>query len=295
MYNDELKERFLSSKLDNTARLYRYVLNRAEGLEEQLNKDICKFNAEEREMLLYSYSNKSRCTVDSIRSALSTYVNFCIDEGFVNDKINYFSTIGGNDLDRYVDKTAMGRKYVTLEDVLNMSNICINLQDILPIYLAFSGVLGEAATEIINLKVADLNNGTIRLSNREILIHQNIYADITRALDEKTYYLGNGVSASLSETREINQTPWVVRPVGRSKFGEIVYSSLLQRVKRVKQYYNNPYLTLKNMWFSGMIHDLNLLKNKNGEITTEDWESVIYKFNYSGDIIQLKYKLKDFI
>lgn len=295
MFNSELKERFLADYIDNTARLYRYVLAKAESMEIQLNKDVSLFNAEERDMLLYSYSNRSRGTVDSIRTAISKYVAFCIEEGFVKDSINYFTAIGGCDLEKYIDKSAMGRKYISLDDIIDMTNYCINLQDLLPIYLAFSGVLGEAASEIIDLKVTDLKDGKIVLQNREIEIEPRIYAEIQKALEEETYYLNNGESASHTESRKINKTEWVVRPVGETKFEKLIYSSLLQRVKRVKQYYNNPYLTLKNMWFSGMISDLKKMNDLNGEVINEDWEKVIHKFGYSGEVSQLKYKLKDFI
>ena len=295
MFNKELKSRFLDKHIDNTARLYRYVLAKAEKMEIQLNKDVCEFVAEERDMLLYSYANKSKATVESVRSTLSKYVEFCIEEGLVVDKINYFATIGSADLDKYVDKSAMARKYIDLEDVLDMTNHCINLQDLLPIYLAFSGVLGEAASEIIDLEVTNLVDGKIKLSDREIEIEPKIYTEIVNALDEDVYYLSNGESSSHSETRIINKTEYVVRPVGETKFEKIVYSSLLQRVKRVKQYYNNPYLTLKNVWFSGMIHDLKQVKQTNGQLTNEDWTLVVKKFNYSGEISQLKYKLKDFV
>ena len=295
MFNSELKERFLADYIDNTARLYRYVLSKAESMESQLNKDVSLFNATERDMLLYSYSNRSRGTIDSIRTALSKYVAFCIDEGLVDDAINYFTAIGGSDLDRYVDKSAMENKYIGLDDIIDMTKYCINLQDLLPIYLAFSGVLGEAASEIINLKKYNLIDGKIKLENREIEIESQIYAEIKKALDEDTYYLNNGESSSFSDSRKINKTEWVVRPVGETKSGKLIYSSLLQRVKRVKQYYGNPYLTLKNMWFSGMIHDLSQAKDTSGEVTNEDWNEVIHKFNYSGETSQLKHKLKDFI
>ncbi len=295
MFNKELKERFLSGYIDNTARMYRYALVKAEPMETQLNKDVYEFTSEERDMLLYSYSNRSRATVDVIKSSLSKYVAFCVVEGYVKDKINYFETIGGKDLDKYIDKSALESKYITIEQLLDMSNVCINLQDLLPFLLAFHGVLGAAANEIINLKTENLKDSNILLEDRTIEIDKRVYDLIEKAIEDEIYYVGNGESDARALSRVINKTEYVVRPAGETKFGTLIYSSLLQRVGRVKEYYDNPYLTLKNVWFSGMLHDLREFQNKDGELTKEHWEFVCKKFNYGDNVFQLKQKIGKFV
>jgi hypothetical protein len=296
MFNKELKERFLSGYIDNTARMYRYALTKAESMEIQLNKDIYDFTSEERDMLLYSYSNRSLDTVNVMKSSLSRYVAFCVAEGYVKDKINYFETIGGKDLDKYIDKSALESKYITIEQLLDMSNVCINLQDLLPFLLAFHGILGSAASEIINLKTDSLKDGNVILEDRLVKIDERVYDLIEKAIEDEIYYVGNGDTDARATSRVINQTEYVVRPAGETKFGTLIYSSLLQRVGRVKEYYGNPYLTLKNVWFSGMLHDLREFQNKDGELTKEHWASVCKKFGYGEDnVFQLKQKIGKFI
>jgi hypothetical protein len=296
MFNQTIKERFLNSYIDSTARMYRYVLEKAEQIETQLNKDICNFSTEERDMLLYSYSNRSRAAVDVVKSSLNKYVEWCIEEGLVSDRINYFATIGGNDLDKYIDKSALEHKYITYKQLLDMTNFCINLQDIVPLFLAFSGVLGETASEIIELEVSNLQDGKIILKDREVELDSRIYDLIEDAIQDKVYYIGNGETTAIAQSRVINPTPWVLRSAGETKLGKMIYSSVLQRVGRVKEYFGNPYLTLKNVWFSGMIHDLKAIKEVKGELGNEDWEKVAIKFGYNPEgIIQLRYKIGEFI
>jgi hypothetical protein len=123
-----------------------------------------------------------------------------------------------------------------------------------------------------------------------------VYDLIEKAIDDEIYYIGNGDTDARATSRVINKTEWVIRPAGENKFDRLIYSSLLQRVGRVKEYYSNPYLTLKNVWFSGMLHDLREFQNTDGELTKEHWELVCKKFGYGEDnVFQLKQKIWKFI
>jgi hypothetical protein len=57
------------------------------------------------------------------------------------------------------------------------------------------------------------------------------------------------------------------------------------RVGRIKDYFGNPYLNIRNIWFSGILHSLSQLKKEKGELIKEDYVNVHKIYGYSGGYI----------
>lgn len=279
MYNVELKERFLSEYIPNTAKNYRYILEKASDTEEFLDKDICNFNSSERDKLISSYSNRSRLAVDVVVSALRKYTDFCIASGLVPDRVNYFGTIGGTDLDDYIDQTAISNKYVTLEQLREMQDTCFNPQDAICPELPFLGIKGKEACEILNIKKTDIKEDRIILPDREIMISSKTYALIQDAIEQNIYFSGNGESDAISTERVMNDSEYLLKPSGKDKH-DMTYSAYINRIARIKRYFNNPYITINNLWVSGMIHRLKAIKEEKGELNKEDYQQINVEFGF---------------
>jgi hypothetical protein len=285
MTNEEfftIKERFLNKYDTGAKRFYWFILKKVSETEQILNKDIFLFSMEELDSCLCSLSNGSKQMVSSNASCLRQYIAFAIEEGYVRDGINLLDTIIGKDLNKYVDKNAAERKYITFEQLQEMQSQCINDQDLVIPELLFVGVKGENSNEIINLKVQDiigikteLGNGEYKinykiiLSNREIPITLRTYEIIQNAISQTDYYRGNGedIGGAKTKTFPINDSEYVVRTSGTKKNGTIGYNTLVARVNRIKAYFGNPYLNITNLWVSGMIHMAKGIKEEKGELT----------------------------
>lgn len=296
MYNENLKERFLDEieGVEGTKRNYWYILNKAEKTESDLNKDVYDFTPEEADALLYSYSARSDGMMFIIISCMKQYIDWCKINNFTKDNFNYFSTLNNIDIIRkYVNMTAMQNQYITLEELIELEEQCINWQDIVVPELLFAGVKGERAIELLELKEnqivsdRDVNNLEINprivLSDREIPISHRTYEIIKSAMAETEYKRGNGDTEANAFAMIINPNDHVVKPAGKTKGGILSYSALNTRIERIKKYFNNPYLSVTNFWISGQIHLAKQIKAEKGKLKKEDYQYINHMFGIGTD------------
>jgi hypothetical protein len=287
MYNKDFKERFLAESgiLPSTQKTYRFMLDKAESTEQQLNKDIYEFTPYECDQLIFSFSRKSNLMVSVIIACFKRYMDFCINNNQVEkDYFNYFGTISGQeDVEKYVDKTAIENKFITFEGLLEIHKILFNDQDMAQIELIFCGVNGKEGEELINLKVTDIKQDRIILPNREIPITSRTYGIIEAAIDQEEYWKGNGELSETTrgETMTINHTEYVLRPAGSTKSGKLTYATLQMRINRIKEFFGNPYITLTSIWHSGMLYHLSQIKENTGRVTNDDYRRINKLFGYS--------------
>ncbi len=286
MFNKKLKELYLKSLkgyADGTIKNYRYILSKASVTEDFLNKDIYDFTLEECDKLLKSYNNRSLDMANVNKSCLESYVDFCIQEGYVSTLVNFFKGLSRQDLNKYVDKEAIRNKYITYEELLELEQQCVNAQDAVIARLLFIGVRGEECSDLISLKVDNVTPEKIILQDREIIIDNSTYELVQEAIHQDQYIKGNGEpSASVrSLNMVLNQSEYVIKSSGSKKVGEINYQTLRMRVNRVKDYFGNPYLNIRNIWFSGIIHAIKQIKEQKGELTKEDYINVHRTFGYA--------------
>jgi hypothetical protein len=298
MYNEELKNRFLSQRRPTTQKHLKYLLNRAELTEQVINKDIYEMSSSEVDSLIRSFSPKSRSTVDVIISAFRNYITWCIEQGYVPDRINYFDTIGGKDLEKYIDKMAAENKYITYEQLLEIENLCANAQDAAIPELPFIGIKGEEAAEMLNLKFSNVQRDKIILPDREIPISDRTYELIMDAYNQTEYLRNNGnVSESARSTiMHLNTSDFILKSSGKNKVGALTYPALLMRMARIKDYFDNPYITINNLWVSGQINLAKQIKEEKGELTKDDYIEINKRFGYAEVYWSLtKQRIQDYI
>jgi hypothetical protein len=287
MYNDKIKSLFFNSLkgyAEGTIRNYKFILNKASETEKMLDKDIYNFTLEECDKLLKSYSNKSLNMVCVNKSCLESYIDFCIYQGHISPfQPNFFKSLSRRDLNRYVDFNTINNKYISYDELRELEEQCVNGQDAVGVRLLFIGVKGEECVELLNLRVKNIREDRIILPHREVMIDENSYSLIQEAINQKVYEKGNGEVniTSKSSHMVINQSEYVLRPSGSSKQGELNYNTFRVRINRVREYFGNPYINIRNIWFSGIIHMLKQIKNKNGVLTNQDYINIhkIYGYN----------------
>jgi hypothetical protein len=284
MKNEELKNRFLKegNLLESTQKTFRYLFEKGGITEADYDKDIYEFTPYECDQLLYSFSARSEGMVFVILSCFKQYVDFCKLNNLTADDFNYFSTISGLEVIRnYVDHTVLQNKYITYEQLIEIEELCINPQDSVIPELLWNGIKGERANELLNLDRSQIKVNKIELDDREIPISDRTYNLIIDACEQDVYLKSNGdyegKSDKLYMPKDCN---YVVKASGSSGTGELSYSGLQVRLIKIKEYFGNPYLTLTNIWVSGMIHLAKTIKAEKGDIQKEDWIFINKRFGY---------------
>jgi hypothetical protein len=275
LYNKDFKEEFLNEKkvIESTKKFYRYIFEIASKTEESLGKDIYSFYPTECDALITSFPCRSEGAISGIVSCFRTYMDFCIKCNAAD--FNYFANIIGSEaFRRYLDKNAEKSMYMSRDELTEMQQFIENAQDAVITELAFVGIFGEKAEEILNLTKDNINPNKIILPNREILITDTTYEIIENAINQKEYSIANGESSGSMVIKVINDSEYVLRPSGRSKFGQLGYVALLGRLNRIKQYWDNPYINLTSLWTSGQIHTGKQIKAQNGELTKDDYMNI---------------------
>jgi len=68
---------------DFTIKAYGFIFEKASEMEIVLNKDVCEFSPSELDTLIKSYNSKSIHKIQSIKTILSKYIDWCIEQRFI--------------------------------------------------------------------------------------------------------------------------------------------------------------------------------------------------------------------
>lgn len=178
MYNPEQKEQFLGTITnDNSHKVFISMFNKAAEIETAFGKDVADMSLSEITLLLDVVSGKGRQSIVSNKSLLSSYVDWCINNGKSISSENNFNKASVEN----VDKTSSYRvSYLASEEelteMLNVAfplvgyeaNYDLNTIRRAAILLLF---LGMDDHEVANLKKSDVDyeNG---------IIHSPLYSDV---------------------------------------------------------------------------------------------------------------------
>lgn len=296
LYNDNLKKRFIKKYAISIQPTIYHMFQASKILEDEFNKDIFAFSAEELKILFGEFEARSLGSLEIKRSYLDSYVNFAREQGYVKTMLNNISLFNKDILKGFVDQRAIENKYITqedLDDIVMGYGICENPQDAIPFIFAWLGIKGEKLCEQRNLKEKDIDfdNYKIKIiddddgNERTIDVDEDnrkYFSIIRDAIDQLDYLKYNDESGQLkSKSLELIDTDYVLKKAGKSRSGKIGYQTILGRFKKIKLLFGNKYLTLNSIYRSGMFHYARGLKNKNGELTGKDYELICKKYNFN--------------
>lgn len=313
----DIKEEFLDSQKKSTRTFYSYVLTQADEYESEIGKSLYNFNIEDRdELLLVKFKNKTHWAFQSNLTPLRKYVDFCISKKLVRHNENRFATILPQDYSNYVSVQAMENSYLSKEQIRELEDKLINEQDKLMLELLSWGVRGRTEKgntleELVNLRVRDIgwdekilvlmdNDGEVRY----VEVDDYTLELIKRTINQRFYFFNNGFKTKKNENgifeksekgAVINETDYVFRVPGKNKFGKTESCFFEGRIQRIQKWLERPYLTISNLYFSGMINYARELKNKEtiydgkvsaqGELIKEDYIRIneIFDFGENGE------------
>lgn len=303
MFNAEIKERFLATYDEETAKTNRYVfLKTAEKAEAEFNKDLYDFTESEIESLLYGLEARSFQSISSYVAIISRYLDWCKDkeQNLVYDRRNILDQhkFQGQELIKYIDTIALNNKYITKEEFDELIKIiCMNDQDRAMFALIYlEGVKGEGLCELKNLRENDLEGNLLTLTDnngnvRTIEISNETREIIKEAIKEEEYYSYITSDIARVKFRNLQSTGYVFKKSSKVGGDKIGYQTLLQRFKKVAEEFNNAFLTVEGLYWSGIFNMARKIKDDKGELTEQDYDKITEKFNYPTKHVQYRYKL----
>jgi site-specific recombinase XerD len=292
MYNEEVKETFLQYLIDEegytdeTVHVFRFVFYKSYDVEDILQKDMYDFNMSELKQVLLNANKSTLNSVRAFASMMKKYIDWAIHTGLVNSNINPMDMFTTKDYEECIDKSR--KLFISEEELIDIEDQLVNYQDKVILRLLFEGVNGYEVSELINLKKYDVNyeKKQLRLyddknGERFITVKDRCLEFIEKAINEKVYYARNGdkTSAHGKSEYEYFETDHVIKNVltGRTK-GVADKNVIYRRIYMIKEIFDMPYLTIKNVWRSGMIKMAVDLYIEEGELTNKQLAKIAEQF-----------------
>lgn len=292
MYNKEVKEEFLQYLIDEegftekTVHVFRFVFYKSYDVEDILQKDMYDFNMNELKRVLLNANKSTLNSVRSFASMMKKYIDWAIRKGYVNSNINPMDMFTVKDYEECIDKSK--KLFISEKELIEIEDKLVNYQDKVVLRLLFEGANGYEVSELINLKKYDVDYANKRLrlyddknGERFITVSDRCLDIIKKAINEKIYYARNGdkTSAQGNSKYEYSETDHVIKNVltGRTKRAAnktVVY----RRMNMIKEIFDMPYLTIKNVWRSGMIKMAVDLYKEEGELTNKQLAKIAEQF-----------------
>jgi hypothetical protein len=307
--DEDLKVEYLKQKPLSTAKSDYPTIMNVDEYEVIIGKPVYNFSLAERdEMIMMKFKNSTIGAVNSTVSKIKGYVDFCVREGAVRHNQNIFDTLTKAESQKFVSKQATELRYITREQLQEFQDILENPQDKLLLELPYIGVRGRTVKggtleEIINLQIEpdsqDTTDCIIELerndgTSRDLYVSSKTMGLILSAYYSEEYVANNGVEVEGKlKTYKINRYKnYVLCAIGNRRIEQINPTTINARFQKIQAYCNNPFITIHNLYISGMItRAIDIYKEK-GEVTAEDYLKICKDFKYGITPDKYYYKVK---
>lgn len=203
LYNEELKERYLTEKSERVAvpsDYLRYQFNQTGEMEVELNKDLSNWTAYEI-IDFYKIMNFTSFEVlYCLNSYFSMYCQFCLENSLVKDNQNHFLEITKDIISSCLNKAIIDKKIVTRKTVLKWIDDLPNPKDKFILLSLFEFGKSKDFKNIVYAKKQDMNynNKTLTLEDgRVVNISDKLIDIIEQCESEDTYYSITGKGAKI--------------------------------------------------------------------------------------------------
>ncbi|MDV3429165.1 MAG: hypothetical protein LIR50_19405 [Bacillota bacterium] len=292
--NEELKNRFLNQYFGTTKENYHHILKKVSTLfEKRYKRDIYTSNSHDANDIIRMINNKTANSANAYRAVLSSYVDFCIGEGYeVPSTINWFKIIVKDDLKKMIrDSEIKTGIYVTREEIYALAdNFKEEYYYFVPYILAFESVRGKKWSELFNLKKKDIDfdNNTITIRNIKdnsiIRVIDNIDIRSMNIINKGLYI--QSIYRDQKNEEVFDESEYVIK----GKKGVSInyntfygkYSNYITKVLGVK-------FTPLTAWKSGLYEKLiKRQREKDSELTPTDYKDIMNNFGTQNYYINIK-------
>ena len=268
-YDNELKLNFIDSikkhREKNTVKLYEVMLAKIDDAEIINERELKYFNEKEIDLFFITLNAKSRSTLNTYLSILKDYLTFTTK--YDNTLMIGFDCImkmSGNDLEKYINTIGIEMRYITVKELNKIISIPIGdaLCKAISILL-FNGVKGEAFSDILNIKVEDIDiENSVIYKGTDVLFNiPEEYLHIFKQSISGNKFVEWTVDGKIKRELELVDNGYLIRrninPRRDFDFTAKPDKNLLNR--RMLQYYESigyPYLSVQSIYNSGIVYRL---------------------------------------
>lgn len=277
---DTLKEWFLNDMREKdydkeTIRNFENFMYRIRSFEIQYTepKLINEYNYEELIVFLKTLGSSSKESLVSYMNMIKRFFLFCVNQGKMDDSIDFTRTIDYKTLERCVDKRKNKHRYITEKAFKEVVNGLVNDVDKALLMLIFEGVAGKENSEIINLKKEDIDfdNNILNIylednTVKQVSISDELASILERVVETEIMYYGN----DYKRVDTLIGSEYVFRPslrylalkatVERMENGEyngrqLDASILSNRLHKILKVWNNlNYVSPNTLYKSGVVN-----------------------------------------
>ena len=175
LYNSEQKKRYLEyrgKKSDDVPPLIKSIFHKTFGLESVYKKDVCDFNREQVEDLMFYLGLGTYSSIAFVYYTLIDYVDWCFGNGLIKDGMNHFRDIEYKDISKFINKRISDSKIISREDLLNHMWKLENPRDQIFLLSCFEFGVGKEYRDFLNMEMGDVDeeNNILHLTTRNVKV-----------------------------------------------------------------------------------------------------------------------------
>lgn len=300
VYNLDGKEEFIDS-IDMSQyppRWWERLFEKSGLLESKLDKDIYNFTTPEI-LTFYKYLDlNSFESLMIINTNLVKYGNWALNNNLIVDGQNHFLQISNEVLRDCVNETGINKSVISEEQLQKLMGQVNNPLDKFVIYCIWEGIKGKEYSEILELKMSDINTSTreVTLCTGRVIKVSERFIAIAKETDSEVDYLSYGEHPKITP---LQPSEYIYKLKHNSKGiykGRSVYRLITILADDAKI---SDYVSVNSLFQSGFIYHLNKVAEKNNMSAEEVLNNeeirkeVVHKYNFNMQVKQrflLKYR-----
>lgn len=244
MYNQELKERYLSEKenqIQSTISNLRYQFEKTEKFEEMNGKDLCNWTTEEI-IEYYKYSNYTSINTLTVHNSyFSLYTQWCLQNSLVNDHQNHFNEIDIKVMNACINPIVTKDYVITRDMLIDKLKLVENPSDRFIILGAFEGISSNDKNykEFRSAKISDVDPVLMKIrlygeyGERTINISKDLVNIAYESAEDFLYYKSNGRAEKLDSDHDLIIKPVVKKSATNNDFyaSRSIYTRFKKQIK----------------------------------------------------------------
>lgn len=313
IYNPKNKIPYIESKEnDSYKELIRWVFNKTAATEEGLGKELYKFKLDDYKV----FFEKRLVNEQTARVYLSVFRNY-LEWVMKNVPTAPTHNVLEDISDEFIQEVSRKprTKYLHSQEIGEITGLINtneynypplhNAQDKALVFLLFSGIMGSAMNDLINIKKEDINfeNNTIYLKDKEkeVFILPAGMQIIQKALEENIYtrYISTDESQYGGSENRLVKSDYLFRKavIGNGSVndtdGKMTRPAFQKRLVTLKSWLGIDNFTANTIFHSGLINRCKLYIDKEQKMTKEVLDPAFDAYGINGDT--MKYRKMTFI
>lgn len=299
MFNEQIKKEYIEYRKPQrkfpSVNYLELIFENSESMEVELNTDINSFSAQR---ILEYYKRLNKRDVQSLKnlnSELTEYVNWCKENGIVNDLQNHFEETKSTEvlnkcINNVVNQNALlnRKQIIDICDADYVKNEC----DKFIILGLFEGIMGDHYEDLFLAEKEDFDHSELVYhckNGKDYYISEKLYSYAENAWEAECYYSNTDKSYKYEESTKVIKN---YRRVPSTN-PQAQIARIWKRIIKILSYADidgvslSEFITAKKIYESGMVDYLKKYANEN-DISFHD---LVYGNNFEKIMKYRNYKM----